>query len=201
MDEEEVEPLVHVFGGPEHADPILAHLGMEAFVPDVADAVHCEFGLALAEQDGLDLDPALARLLVRRRVPGELLPPKVVDEPARRQHVERAEGTLGSGPLRVVVVPVDAEDGERDVVVDVFVVDGRETMVAAPQRSVSAVRPLACRTESSDMKWRHDTHPYPDCSPTPTSLTTCRAMGLSPMQYSRMRAIVWCKLPLLGLFS
>ena len=126
MDEEQVEPLVHVLRRPKHADPVLAHLGMEALVPDVAHAVHCELCLALAEQDGFHLDPALARLLVRRRVPRQLLPPKVVDEPARRQHVERAEGTLGSGPLRVVVVPVDAEDGERDVVVDVFVVDGRE---------------------------------------------------------------------------
>lgn len=49
------------------------------------------------------------------------------------------------------------------------------------------------------VKW--ETHSNPFWIPTPTSDTISSAIGLDPMQYSRNRAMVWCREALVGLFS
>lgn len=108
---------------------------MEPLVSDVADSKHGELGLALSEQDRLDLDPRFSGLFVRRRIPWQLLAAKVVDETARGEDVECAQCAFWTCSLRIVVVAVDGEDWDLDVEVWVVVVDGGE---AVEKGSVSA---------------------------------------------------------------
>lgn len=54
---------------------------------------------------------------------------------------------------------------------------------------------------SNSMKNHAAPHLKPVCKPIPASETISMLIGLEPMQYSRRRAMVWCKLAREGLFS
>lgn len=61
---------------------------MEPFISNVANAIHGELGIALFEQDRLDLDPALARFGVGARFSWQFLSAEIVDESGSGQNVE-----------------------------------------------------------------------------------------------------------------
>ena len=97
---------------------------------------------ALAQQHRPDLHADILALGVVTLVGcREVLPAKVVDQSARRQHVERAQRAVRSGALRVVVIAVDREDGQADVEVRVLVVDRRE-LERAPEAEAGVTHDL-----------------------------------------------------------
>ena len=112
VDGEQVEPVLGLDVGPEPLDAVVPQGAEEALVTDVAQAVEGQLGLALLQQDGADLDVVDL---------GDAA--EVVDEAG---DLEQLEGAEVAGAARLVVVPVDGEDGDGDVDVLVLVVDVAE---------------------------------------------------------------------------
>lgn len=70
---------------------------MEAFIADVTNPVQGELGGTLLQEDRLDLQSLLARLVVVESVAGELESTKVVYQARRREEIQRAESSFLRG--------------------------------------------------------------------------------------------------------
>lgn len=103
--------------GPEERHALLLPEAVQALVADVAQAVERDARGALAQEHGVELDGV-----------GAVAAAEVVDESRDREDVERGERVDAAVARRVVVVPVDGEDRQRDGRVRVLEVDapGRE---------------------------------------------------------------------------
>lgn len=94
MHEHDVEPVLGILARPEHLDALVPHLEVEALVANVADAVQRQLGIALLQENGLDLKAVLERIFVVVDAAGELETTKVVDEARGSEEVESAKSSL-----------------------------------------------------------------------------------------------------------
>lgn len=136
MNAQDVEPIILTLLRPIHPNAIRSQLVMHALILDVAHAVERDFGITLLQQHRPDTDAYVRETAGVRSllagfgrnvvVRGKLDFAKVVDEARDGEDIQSGQGSLGADALRVVMVAVDGEDGDADVEVGVFVVDGGE---------------------------------------------------------------------------
>lgn len=139
MYDEQIEPGLGRLSRTIHADSILAHLGVEAFVSDVADAVHGETSSTFTQENRFDVHARFRSLIIRRRLSTrKIQSTEVIDQSTRSQHVESAQSAVWSSSDWIVVITMDAEDWDADVEIRVLVVDVGEVVRTTESESCVA---------------------------------------------------------------
>lgn len=128
MQQQYVKPLVLILRH-IHPNPITPQLKMHPRILHVSNTIQSQMRVAFLQQHRPHSDPVLlgsGGSCVGTRE-WEIEFADVVDETGDGKHVEGTERAFGPRTLWVVVVAVDGEDGDTDVEVTVFVIDGGKT--------------------------------------------------------------------------